>query len=284
LGETDSKVLEPPDWLGEMGATWREHIDVFESMIAPAGEAAVAFAAVEPGEHVLDIGCGGGPTTFELARRVLPGGRVVGLDLAPGLIEVANARLASLPLENVEFVAADATTVDLGEGRFDCLFSRFGVMFFDDPIKAFSNLRRMLAPGGRGAFAVWGPPAENPWIRDLMQVASEFIEIPKPDLTLPGMFAFSDEARVTETLGQAGFSRVEFTVWHGNQYVGGAGATPDQAAAFAMKATPIADLTAEAEPALVERIRSALAASLSAHATPEGIPRPGTVRLVSAFP
>ncbi|WP_240344828.1 class I SAM-dependent methyltransferase [Novosphingobium sp. THN1] len=140
-------ALKYEDWAGEMGARWLANLTGFESTIAPAGEALLAQAAYQPGERVVDIGFGGGATSLAIAQAVAPQGEVVGIDISPDLAAATARRAAAAGIANARFICADAATVALPEMPFDRLCSRFGSMFFSEPVPAFANLRGLLKAG-----------------------------------------------------------------------------------------------------------------------------------------
>jgi hypothetical protein len=157
---------------------------------------------VHPGERVVDIGCGTGAASIELGERVGISGHVLGVDVSEPMLARAAERLPTdVP---VEFVRADATTYQFQPAAFDLLFSRFGVMFFAEPSRAFTNLRTALRPGGRLAFACWRKSDENPWLMVPLRAAYEHVA-PRPSPEDPGPFSFASEQRVRGILGQAGF-------------------------------------------------------------------------------
>src|SRR3979490_3641598 len=132
---------------------WAEVRELLELQLAPLGRRGLAALAPHPGESVLDIGCGGGETALDLARAVAPDGTVMGIDLSAAVL--AFAQRAAKGCERVRFVHADAQVFPFEPASFDAVFSRFGVMFFADPIAAFVNIRRSLRPKGRLAFVCW---------------------------------------------------------------------------------------------------------------------------------
>lgn len=271
-----------PDWRGSMGAIWQRYLSRFESMLEDSTDAAVAHAAPAVGERILDIGCGGGPTTLALARAVGPTGEIVGVDICPMLAAHANQRLAEAGVSHARVIEGDAAALAPEVGAFDCLFSRFGVMFFEDLSGALSAFRGLLRPGGRIRFMVWAPPQRNPWIADLMKVASRHIEVPRPDLSRPGMFGCADQTHVAVSFMAAGFSRVQFDEWEGVQWLGGRGTDVESALEFVLEATPIGDLAADYPEAVKSGLRDDLRVFLQSHATQAGIPRPGTAWLIHA--
>ena len=193
-------------WNEAQGRTWALLHERLDRQIAPIGLAAMAKAGFRAGEAVLDVGCGCGETTLEIAGRVAPG-QVVGADVSALLLE--EARKAGAGRANVEFIEADAQTHRFAPGRFDVLFSRFGVMFFDDPARAFANLRGALKPGGRLAFCCWRQPDENEWMSLPYRAAAPLLPpLPPSEPGAPGPFAFADRARVAAILGEAGFVEV----------------------------------------------------------------------------
>ncbi|MGD8323697.1 MAG: methyltransferase domain-containing protein [Gammaproteobacteria bacterium] len=273
--------MPPEDWAGEMGERWNRHIDVFESMITPVGEAAIEFAAFRPGESVVDIGCGGGPSAFRIAEQVGDDGHVTGIDVSPRLIATARARQTQIGATNIDFIVGDAATMTF-ERTYDCLFSRFGVMFFEDPYAAFKNLATAITPGGRAAICCWGPPPANPWVGDLMAIIARHIELPQRDPRAPGPFAFGDREYLGDILDQAGFRDVEFTIWKGDQYLGGIGADARAATEFALDATFIGDLLADASEETRRNVTRDLVSLLQNKQTEQGIAMKGTAWLVAA--
>jgi SAM-dependent methyltransferase len=189
---------------------WAEVRELLELQLAPLGRRAVEALAPKSGERVLDIGCGEGTTSLELARTVAPDGTVMGIDLSAAVL--AFAQRAAEACERVRFVQADAQLYPFEPASFDAAFSRFGVMFFADPTAAFSNIRRSLKSNGRLAFVCWRTLAENALDNVPLQAASAHIP-PQPahDPDAPGPFAFADPHCVRSILEKAGFAEIAIT-------------------------------------------------------------------------
>lgn len=257
-------------WNEVSGAKWVAMNDVIDAQLEPLGAAALDRAAPTPGERVLDVGCGCGHTSLELARRVGPSGEVVGVDVSAPMLARARDRAREAGLANVRFHQADAQTVRFaadGTGDlpadFDLAFSRFGVMFFADPQAAFANLLRALRPGGRVAWATWQSLADNPWMRVPMAAAAEHLpKVDPPPPEAPGPFAFADAARVERLLRAAGFEAVAHESIVRELRVGGGG-TLDEAVAFLLQLGPVGvalrDASGDARAAVMEAVRAALA-------------------------
>ncbi|MGE0601247.1 MAG: class I SAM-dependent methyltransferase [Dehalococcoidia bacterium] len=172
----------------------------------------VAALALRPGERVLDVGSGGGKLSLAVAEAVRPGGKVVGADISAGMVELATGRAREAKARNVTFGQHDVQGAKIRGGPFDAMTSQFGVMFFEDPIAAFSNIRQHLKPGGRIAFACWQGGAKNLWYPG--RVLAPFMPAPPPPppgRAPSGPFAFGDPRYVRSVLTGAGFSDVART-------------------------------------------------------------------------
>jgi SAM-dependent methyltransferase len=167
--------------------------------LVPWGNAALDALSPSPGELALDVGCGQGDTTLQLARRT---GQAVGVDVCEPFIETARAEATG----GARYLLADAQTHRFGE-QFDLLYSRFGVMFFDDPAAAFRNLRSALRPGARMAVAVWGPWQDNEWVTIPLEALRRQMPVTAPSQG-PGPFALADSAAFARLLTGAGFDEV----------------------------------------------------------------------------
>lgn len=203
---SDAQATPTHDWNGDSGARWAANLERLDLMLQDFGDAAIAAAAAQPGEHILDIGCGSGTSTFALAEQVGPAGHVLGVDISQQLVELARA--ATPEEAPVEFRLADAATASFPAEGFDLLFSRFGVMFFDDPLAAFAHMRRALKPDGRVAFVCWRSAAENDWVRLPMSAIRDIVQPAPADPDAPGPFAFGNPDRLTNILETAGFADI----------------------------------------------------------------------------
>lgn len=257
-------ALKGEDWAGDMGARWLANLERFEGMIAPIGAALLARADYQPGERVLDLGCGGGATTLAIAEAVGPEGAALGLDVAPMLVERANQRAAGTG-SSARFVCADAATAELDVQPLDRLFSRFGSMFFEAPVPAFANLRGMLKPAARIDFAVWANPRDNLWMMEMMGVVRQHIEIAPAIPRAPGPFAFEDLSYLEEVLTAAGFSGMEVEAYDGDQPVGGPNASPEQATDFVLASMAAGRVLEEHGPAVRDAARADLLALFTRH-------------------
>ncbi len=194
-------------WTGEVGRQWLAHEAELDMMSIAARDGLLALADPQPGQQVLEIGCGGGGLAAELARRVLPEGSVLALDIAGPMLSAARARAAAAGLTNLTFRQADAQTAPLPAAAFDLALSHFGIMFFADPVAAFANIRQSLRRGGRLVFVCFGRADRNLWFTLPRAVAaSRFGAPPEPPPGAPGPGAFADIARVTGLLQAAGFT------------------------------------------------------------------------------
>ncbi len=198
-------------WNEEGGEKWVENIDAVEAMILPMSNSLLEQTAAQSGEYVLDVGCGGGITSIKLAAQVGDTGKVLGVDVSEPIISIATDRGEGIA--NLEFQLGDVTSADLGEDRFDLITSRFGVMFFDDPVAAFSNMRRALKPTGRLVFICWQALERNPWMGE--PAAATFEILPPPadaaprDPTAPGPFSLGDAEHLQKILQAAGYSQID---------------------------------------------------------------------------
>lgn len=214
MSDTTNSIIDSDAyWNGEGGEIWVRNMDRSEAAFVSMTAALMARAAPSKGEHVLDVGCGGGVTSKVLAERVAPGGEVLAVDISAPILNVARQRHGRIP--NLHFLRADAGTADLGEGRFDLIFSRFGVMFFADPVAAFTHLRRALRPTGRMVFMCWRAMKQNAWIAGAIAAAvgvlgEEHRPTPPADPHAPGPFALADADYTGDILRRAGFGNVAF--------------------------------------------------------------------------
>lgn len=279
---TADQTLATDDWAGEMGRKWLTRLDRFESMIGPAGAALMEHAGFNPGERAVDIGCGGGGTSIEIARRVGPTGRVVGLDISGDLIEAARNRARSAGLANITFENVDASVAEPASTPFQRMFSRFGCMFFAEPYRAYANLHRMLTPGGRVDLGVWAPARENGWMSSLAGVLGKYVELPPPIPRAPGPFAMDDPDYIRDLLQSAGFQKISIDPWTGDQLVGGAGASPAEAVDFVLSVLSVGEALAKAEPEVRRRGTLELRELFEQFSSPRGVVMPAKVWLVTA--
>lgn len=274
--------LAAHDWAGQAGTRWLAQLDRFESMIEPIGKALLARGAYTASETVVDVGCGGGWTTRQIAAAVGNTGFALGLDISADLVAAATDRARRVDLANIRFEQGDAATAMPEEAPFDRLFSRFGSMFFPEPYPAFGNLHRMLREGGRLDIAVWAPIAENPWQREVMAVIKQHIDLPTPLPRAPGPFALGERDYVIDLLQSAGFSDIKFDAWTGDQRVGGPGSSPESAASFVLDGMHIGDLVKASGEEVREAIHPNLSELFERNCDQDGVRMGAKAWLVSA--
>jgi SAM-dependent methyltransferase len=192
-------------WNGDAGTTWAKNQAALDAMMEPINNIAIKESGISASDQVLDIGCGCGASSLALANL---GARVTGIDISEPMLEIARSR-AEATDGSVEFVLADALTHAF-EADYSHLFSRFGVMFFSDPVLGFSNLISAMEESGRLCFICWRPAIENAWISIPMAAAlAHMPPLPQTDPRAPGPFAFSDKDYVAGILDAAGYREVE---------------------------------------------------------------------------
>lgn len=255
-------------WNGAQGWQWATLQSDIDKIVAPFGAAALRAAAAQAGERVIDIGCGCGDTSMELAHLVGTQGAVHGVDVSQPMLDVARDRARHVGHGHLAFLQADASHAELPTSQ-DLLYSRFGVMFFELPDAAFVHLRKSLRPGGRLAFVCWRTPRDNPWAMAPLMAARKALGVTSApaDPTAPGPFAFADEQRVRAILGGAGFSDIGLERFDAAISLG---ASSQAAAERAVSFGPAAHLIKEAGAEHLKTIQDAIESSLSAHAAPDG--------------
>jgi len=266
-------------WNSPVGDEWVRHADGIDAMLAGLTQAALEALELRTGERVLDIGCGGGATTLRAAELVGASGRAVGVDISQQLLALARQRAEGR--SNVAFHEADAGAVSIPGAPFDAAFSRFGVMFFDDPVAAFANICGAMGSGGRMVFACWRPFVENRWTAEPLAALTPLLKEPlKPaDPNLPGPFALSDPEKIKRILDGAGWRDVSIKRWDGDVVLG---ANAAEASAFLLKIGPCARAINEQglDPGAAEAL---LLAFLRAREGARGIALPAACWIVRAL-
>jgi ubiquinone/menaquinone biosynthesis C-methylase UbiE len=195
------------EWQAVAGG-WRRWEPLFQSFTWPLALRMTAVAHLGDGQRVLDVGCGIGDPTLQVAVLVGPHGRVLGIDLIEDMLATARERAAALGLGHVEFRAGDVTSMDLPPHAFDAVLGRWSLIYVADVAGVLRRLREVLVPGGRIAMAAWAPPAANPWITIPMEALAKVLPLPSQDPALPGLFHLSADGALASALTAAGFQDV----------------------------------------------------------------------------
>lgn len=275
----DDNASQIRDWDGVVGERWAAEQETTDERIRPFGLAAMTAAAPQPGERVLDVGCGCGDTSLALAQAVGPMGAVVGVDVSSPMLAVARRRAGNAA--NLSFIRADASHTDL-PGPFDLLYSRFGVMFFDDPPAAFLRMRQAMKPTGRLAFACWQSAGANPWAAVPAVAARQAagLDAAAADPFAPGPFAFGEASRVSSILEKAGFVGVQTKGFEAPMYLG---SSPRSAAEGATRIGPASRVLREAGEAVLPVVTDAIEKALRPYMATDGtVAFPGRVWIVTA--
>lgn len=267
------------NWNGVGGEHWVVHTDRHDRALHAYGGALLEAATIRPSDRVLDVGCGTGWLSRAAARHAAEG-TVLGLDIGRPMVEAARAITEREGPGNVTFAQADAQVHPFDPGGNDVVVSRFGVMFFDDPVAAFANLRSALADRGRIAFTCWQSLVANDWLRVPSGALAAHLGVPEAgDPRAPGPFSLAEPDHVRTVLGAAGFADITLAeeahpMWLGTDV--------DDAFGY-MRGNSIArTMTDGKPPELVERALAALHATLEDVAGPDGVQLPGRAWLVTA--
>ena len=195
-------------WSGKGGDIWVERQNAMDTMLSPLGEAALNKLNFNEEENVLDIGCGCGHTTLNIAKRIGPSGNVTGLDISEPMLKRAKESAVEMSITNTSFKCVDVQIEALGDQIYSAAFSRFGVMFFEDSIAAFKNINKSLISGGYLSFVCWQSPAVNPWQSLFIQEVKKFLDLPSPPPRSPGPFAFMESEYVSSILEESKFQDI----------------------------------------------------------------------------
>jgi ubiquinone/menaquinone biosynthesis C-methylase UbiE len=273
-----SNAAQIEHWNSGVARNWVRFQQQLDRQIESLGEEAMRVLAPVPGERLIDIGCGCGQTTLALASRVGPDGSVLGVDISAPMLEVARRRTAATAGLRVAFRQLDAQVDALGTGAFDAAFSRFGVMFFADPVAAFANIRGAIKAGGRLGFVCWRALDENVWMKATLDAARPLLPpLTPPDPTAPGPFAFADAVRLRSLLRDAGFTAVSIDPFDASIGSGDI----EQTLQLTLKVGALGAALREhpdREPFVIDAVRAALAP----YATPAGVMMPAAVWIVHA--
>lgn len=278
LADNSEQIAE---WNGALGQRWIAMQQEIDRIVVPFGDAALKAAAPQPGERVIDIGCGCGDTSIEIARLVGAAGAVLGIDVSQPMLEVARSRGALANCAHLDFRDGDASEAGL-PANIDLLFSRFGVMFFSQPSPALGHLRKSLRRGGRCVFVCWRAPRDNAWAMTPLSAARKAMGVtPAPaDPDAPGPFAFADEERLRAILSGAGFGALDVQRFDAALSLG---ATPRSAAEGVVQVGPVSRFVREVGVEHLPIILDAVERALAPLAAPDGhVSLNGSTWIVSA--
>jgi SAM-dependent methyltransferase len=280
---TTANLEQTAHWNSEAGGGhWVTHQARHDRMLEPFQTMILTEARIRPGERVLDVGCGCGATTRAAAALAAPA-TVTGLDLSAAMLARASDDARSARLANVSFIQGDAQVHSLDSTSFDVVISRFGLMFFDDPVAAFTNLRQATQRGGRLVFVCWQPMAANQWLLVPGAALAEHVPPPAPlSPDAPGMFALAVPDRLRGILAAAGWREVTVTPARTSMLVGGGG-TVDEAVQWVRAGSMARSMLADADPMTEQRALASVRSALVPYADSDGVHLDAAVWVVRAL-
>jgi len=269
-------------WSEEGGDIWLHNLQNFESMIAPVGQFLIGDSLENIHKKVIDVGCGGGATTFMIAEAIGADGSIIGIDISRALINNCLDRAKNQAVGNIQFICGDAASIELPRAWADLIISRFGVMFFKDPESAFSHIGQSLRPSGKLSFSCWGPLSENPWMNILLTILGKHTQLPEAEPRSPGPFAYSDRDYIWSILTSAGYKSIELKVWSGDLLIGTPGMSPKDAAQFLFSSSSLVRRIKNKIADREERIFDEFVRELEAYVKNDGVWMPAKSWIVSA--
>ncbi len=274
------------DWEHERGEQWLVRLSELEAMLKPIERGLVDLLAPQidaaqqsDALRIADVACGGGATTFAIETTLSDNSTLHGFDISSALVNAAN-QTARTHGSRAVFSQVNLEIARPPSQPYDFLVSRFGVMFFLNPARAFANLHKWLKPQGKFAFAIWGDPAQNPWMTLLRDVCRQFVDLPSPEPDTPGPFRYANTELLLKHLSESGFTQVTIDDWRGRLPLGG-GLNATKAADFALNAFTFGDVLRETSETVYNQARAALIDELKHHETDGEVLMSAFVHIVS---
>jgi SAM-dependent methyltransferase len=267
-------------WNGQEGEEWARDWSRYDRAAAGYQRRLLAAAGILPGEHVLDIGCGNGEASRAAGRAAGPAGSVLGVDLSSAMVRRAQALAGAEGLANVRFEQADAQVHSFEPAAHEVVISRFGTMFFGDPVAAFANLAGATRPGGRLVIVAWQAPDRNEWIREIRGALAAGRSLPTPAAGAPGPFGQADPDHARTVLVSAGWTDVVLESAEEPFWIG---ADAEDAFGFMSTGGMARGMLADLDESARSRALEGLRATMAAHANGKGVVFGSAAWVISAI-
>lgn len=256
-------------WNEVSGPKWVRLQEELDEQLKPLEDALLSRIDLQPDHSILDVGCGCGATSLALGQLLDGQGQITGVDVSRPMLQLALTRAKEH--NNIDFIEGDAQVCELDSGPFDHIVSRFGVMFFDDPVSAFGHLRKHLKPGGTLSFICWRAMEDNPWMTVPVEAAAQHVPLPPEGAPhAPGPAALADAERTESLLRGAGFTEIIIQALDMDLPIG-PGGTLDASVDFTMKMGPVPRMLMDADDATVTIVRQAIREALKQYDSDAGV-------------
>ena len=277
----DKNIKQRQFWSGAGGDVWVNKQREMDIMLNPLGDRVIERLDLKSDSKIIDIGCGCGATTLEIAKKITQG-EILGVDISEPMLDKATETAKEMSLSNISFEVKDVQVDVMPQNYFDIAFSRFGVMFFEDPFEAFKNIHSSLKEDGLLSFVCWQNASLNPWQSLSIQVIKEFLDLPAPAPKSPGPFAFEDKTYLEDILRESGFKGLEI-LDNREDIIMFSGKSIREACEDYLTINPVVtEMLKNSKPELTEEILEALVIKFSNFHQNDGLLFPSATWIVSA--
>lgn len=277
----DKNIKQRQFWSGAGGDVWVNKQREMDIMLNPLGDRVIERLDLKSDSKIIDIGCGCGATTLEIAKKITQG-EILGVDISEPMLDKATETAKEMSLSNISFEVKDVQMDVMPQNYFDIAFSRFGVMFFEDPFEAFKNIHSSLKEDGLLSFVCWQNASLNPWQSLSIQVIKEFLDLPAPAPKSPGPFAFEDKTYLEDILRESGFKGLEI-LDNREDIIMFSGKSIREACEDYLTINPVVtEMLKNSKPELTEEILEALVIKFSNFHQNDGLLFPSATWIVSA--